>query len=164
MQNATKILLAVSALVLGFVPAAQADIWKWVDANGNTHLVDSKRPIYTWIDEHGKRHYADQPGHEDAVSVELVWHSEGTLPETTAANSADDGSGYAYPGETAEERAERERAEDYYCKRATEIYESYLSAPQLYQTDENGKRQYLSKQEAAKTIAETKEKKDALCK
>lgn len=156
-------LLIACALTLAFTPAANADIWKWVDADGNTHLVDSQRPIYTWIDEHGKRHYADQPGHEDAISVQLVWHSQGDLEAVDESDSATSGSGYAYPGETAEERAERERAEDYYCKRATEIYESYLNAPQLFETDENGNRKYLSKSEAAQTIAETKQQKDALC-
>ena len=97
--------------------------------------------------------------------MQLVWHSEGDLEadDLSGAASKSDG-GYAYPGETAEERAERERAEDYYCKRATEIYESYVNAPQLYETDENGKRKYLSKAEAAQTIAETRKKKDELCK
>ena len=163
MRNYTFNLLLACLLAFGLAQPAQADIWKWVDVEGKTHFVNSERPIYTWIDEHGKRHYADQPGHEDANSVQLVWHSEGSLdePETVAATSS--GSGYAYPGETAEERAERERAEDYYCKRATEIYESYLNAPQLYKTDENGNRVYLSKAEKAKTLAETKKKKDELC-
>ncbi|MGI9200978.1 MAG: DUF4124 domain-containing protein [Woeseiaceae bacterium] len=162
MGNFSKILLAASVLVIALSQTAQADIWKWVDADGKTHFVDSKRPIYTWVDESGKFHYADSPDHEDAVSVELVWHSEGTLTDTAPDSTGDD-SGYAYPGETAEDRAERERAEDYYCKRATEIYESYVNAPQLYATDENGKRQYLSKEDAARTIAETREKKDELC-
>lgn len=155
-------LLTMCILAILLAPTAQADIWKWVDADGKTHFVDSKRPIYTWTDENGKSHYADSPGHEDAVSVELVWHSEGSLEEP-ASNSMPEDSGYAYPGETAAERAERERAEDYYCKRATEIYESYVNAPQLYETDENGKRHYLSKADAARTIAETREKKEELC-
>jgi hypothetical protein len=157
-------LLIACVLLLGVTQGAYADIWKWVDADGKTHFVDSQRPIYTWLDEHGKRHYADQPDHEDAVSVQLVWHSKGDLEEAESSGHASAGSGgYAYPGETAEERAERERAEEYYCKRATEIYESYRNAPQLYETDENGKRKYLSKAEAAQTIAETKQKKDELC-
>ena len=155
-------LLIMLLIAVGCCQVAQADIWKWVDANGKTHFVDSKRPIYTWVDEHGKSHYADSPGHEDAVSVELVWHSEGSL-EDVASDSTESDGGYAYPGETAEDRAERERAEEYYCKRATEIYESYLNAPQLYETDENGKRHYLSKADAARTIAETRKKKDELC-
>ena len=157
-----KKLLTIVVLTLAIAPVANADIWKWVDDNGKTHFVDSNRPIYTWVDETGKRYYADSPGHEDAVSVELVWHAEGSLEQTEAGSATAD-SGYAYPGETAEDRAELERAEEYYCKRATEIYESYLNAPQLYETDENGKRNYLSKEEQARTIAETRKKKDELC-
>lgn len=158
-----KKLITICVLVLGLAQAANADIWKWVDANGKTHFVDTIRPIYTWIDESGKVYYADHPDHEDAVSVELVWLSDGSLDETDGAASAPEEDGYAYPGETAEQRAERKRAEEYYCKRATEIYDSYLNAPQLYKTNEDGKREYLSKADAARTIAETRAKKDELC-
>ena len=157
-----KILLAFLSLTFGICSLANADVWKWVDANGKTHFVDTMKPIYTWVDEFGKAHYADTPGHEDAVSVELVWHSSGTL-EDVEGEEDESGSGYAYPGETAEERAEREKAEAYYCKRATEIYDSYKNAPQLYRTNEAGEREYLSKKEAAATIAETKAKMDELC-
>ncbi len=155
-------LIATMILLFGVCAGANADVWKWVDANGKTHFVDTMKPIYTWIDEFGKIHYADTPGHEDAVSVELVWHSSGSL-EDVEGEEDESGSGYAYPGETAEERAEREKAEAYYCKRATEIYDSYKSAPQLYRTNDAGEREYLSKKEAAATIAETKAKMDELC-
>ena len=156
-----KKLLAVLVLTFGFSIAAQADVWKWVDAQGKTHFVDTDTPIYTWVDESGRVYYSDTPGHEDAVSVELVWVSKGSLDDVDGADEA--GSGYAYPGETPEERAEREKAEAYYCKRATEIYDSYVNAPRLYKTNENGERQYLSKEEAAKTIAETRAQKDENC-
>jgi hypothetical protein len=158
-----KKLFTICVLILGLAQTANADIWKWVDSNGETHLVDSKSAIYTWIDESGKVHYADHPDHEDAVSVELVWLSKGALDEKGGSAAAPKEDGYAYPGETAEQRAERKAAEDYYCKRATEIYNSYMNAPQLYKTDENGKRQYLSKSDSARTIAETRAKKDDLC-
>ena len=155
-------LIATFILLFGLCLGASADVWKWVDANGKTHFVDTIKPIYTWRDEFGKVHYSDTPEHEDAVSVELVWHSTGTLDEVEGEDE-ESGSGYAYPGETAEERAEREKAEAYYCKRATEIYDSYKNAPQLYRTNEAGEREYLSKKEAATTIAETKAKMDELC-
>ena len=158
-----KSLITICVLILGLAQTASADIWKWVDASGNTHFVDTKSPIYTWVDEDGKAHYADHPDHEDAVSVELVWLSEGSLEEGDGPAAAPKEDGYAYPGETAEQRAERKRAEEYYCKRATEIYDSYMNAPQLYKTDENGKREYLSKADAAQTIAATRAKKDDLC-
>lgn len=158
-----KKLITIGVLTLCMAQTANADIWKWVDALGKTHFVDTMRPIYTWVDESGKLHYADHPDHEDAVSADLVWHSVGILEEDGGSAAAPEEDGYAYPGETAEQRAERKAAEDYYCKRATEIYDAYVNAPQLYKTDENGEREYLSKSEAAKTLAETRSKRDALC-
>ena len=155
-----KTLFAILVLTMGLSVPAAADVWKWVDASGKTHFVDTMKPIYTWLDEFGKRHYADTPGHEDAVSVQLVWHSGGTLDDVEDAESDD---GYAYPGETAEERAEREAADAYYCKRATEIFESYVNAPRLYRTNDAGERHYLTEKEAAATIAETKAKMTELC-
>ena len=101
------------------------------------------------------------PDHEDAVAVELVWHSKGTLQDLAGSiEETDDG---AYPGETEEERYARKQAEEYYCKRATEIYDSYANAPQLYRTNDEGEREYLSKAEKAKTLAETRAKRDELC-
>ena len=158
-------LIATVLLLCGFALSAEADVWKWVDAEGNTHFVDTIKPIYTWVDESGKVHYSDTPDHEDAVSVELVWVSSGSLADVAGGEDGESGSGgYAYAGETAEERADREQAEAYYCKRATEIYDSYVNAPQLYRTNEAGEREYLSKQEGEAIIAETKAKKDELCK
>ena len=96
------------------------------------------------------------------MSVELVWVSSGSLAEVEG-DEDESGSGYAYPGETPDERAEREKAEAYYCKRATEIYESYVKAPRLYKTNDAGEREYLSKEEAARTIAETRTQMNELC-
>ena len=157
-----KNLLAAFVLILGFAAAAQADVWKWVDATGKTHFVDTNKPIFTWVDERGDVHSSDTPDHEDAVSVELVWISSGSLADLQGSKD-ESGSGYAHPGETPEERARREKAEAYYCKRATEIYESYVNAPRLYKTNATGEREYLSQEEAAKTIAETRAQKDEFC-
>lgn len=156
-----KKFFAVLVLLLGFTVAAQADVWKWVDAHGKTHFVDTNMPIYTWVDERGDVHFSDTPDHEDAVSVQLVWVSKGTLVDLEGGDES--GSGYAFPGETPEERAEREKAEAYYCKRATEIYESYANAPRLYKTNDAGEREYLSKVDAARTIAETRTQMKELC-
>jgi len=139
---------------------AAADIWKWVDSEGKTHFVDTQTAIYTWVDDSGKTYYSDTPDHEDAVSVELVWVSKGTLDDDETAAGSD---ASAYAGETAEERMEREDAEAYYCKRATEIYDSYKNAPRLYRTNENGEREYLSDADAKATLEETRQKMDELC-
>ena len=153
-------LMTVLALTVGLSLPAAADVWKWVDASGKTHFVDTMKPIYTWTDLDGKRHYSDTPGHEDAVSVEMVWHSSGTLEEV---DDAETGDGQAYPGETAEERAEREAADAYYCKRTTEIFESYRNAPRLYRTNDAGEREYLTAEEAAAMLAETEAQMNEFC-
>ena len=153
-------ILSSFVLLAGFATTAQADIWKWVDANGDTHFVDSDTPIYMWTDESGKVHYADTPRHEDAVTVDLVWHSTGELEDMAAQEDED---GFAYPGETVEDRHARQQAEAYYCQRAQEIYDSYVNAPQLYRTNEDGEREYLSRAEARAEIAEVAARRDELC-
>lgn len=155
--------VAICLLATGLANTASADVWKWVDETGKTHFVDTMTAIYTWTDEEGARHYSDTPDHEDAVSVDLVWHSSGTLADVDESGDDDSTDDGAYPGETEADRTERQRAEAYFCKRATEIYESYLAAPQLYRTNVEGKREYLSKKDAARTLAETRAKKDELC-
>ena len=154
--------LALIAVGFALTTVANADVWRWVDAEGNSHFVDTQTPIFTWVDEFGKAHYSDTPEHEDAVAVELFWHSTGSLADLEAPLDDAEGDG-PLPGETAQQYAERKQAEDYYCKRATEIYDSYVNAPQLYRTGEDGEREYLSKQQKAEKIAETRAKKEELC-
>ena len=148
-------ILALAILFAG--TAANADIWKWTDANGDVHYVDTNTPIYTWVDDYGMVQFADTPRHEDAVSVDLVWHSTGDDVEEAAHQEAvgKSGSMWAHPGESAEEKLEREKAEAYYCKRAKDIYESYLGAPRLYETNEDGEKVYLTDEQAAAKIKET---------
>ena len=152
-------------LMLSFLccATANADVWSWVDAKGNTYFVDTNTPIYTWLGEGGKRHYSDTPDHEEAIAVQLIWRAKGTLEnfEDSAVSNEDR---YSYPGETSIQRAQRFDAEAYYCKRATEIYDSYANAPRLYRTNDAGEREYLSEDEAKTTLVETQVKMEDLCK
>ena len=157
-----KKLIFSAILGLGFSLTAFADIWMWTDAKGDVHFVNTSTAIYTWQDQHGRVHYADTPGDESAVLVDLVWHSTGDLddagePEVQQAAKNE------YPDETEAEKHERESAEAYYCKRATEIYDSYKNAPQLYKTNENGQREYLSDEEITATLSDTKARVEELC-
>ncbi|MEL7187214.1 MAG: DUF4124 domain-containing protein [Pseudomonadota bacterium] len=139
--------------------AASADVWRWVDPNGKTHYVDSNKAIYVWLDETGRVFYSDRKDHDAAVLVQLIWHSAGTLADVKKADS-DTASEF---DESEDERLAREAEKAKNCKRATEIYDSYLNAPRLYRTAENGKKEYLSDREAEKEIARTKIKVDEVC-
>ncbi len=157
----TRNVLIFLALMLALSSAARADVWRWVDAEGNTHYVDSNRAIWTWSDEQGKSFYSDKPDHENAIRVQLVWHSSGSLDDVASSGASADEP--AYPGETADERAQREAVVAHNCQRATEILESYENAPALYRTDENGKRHVLTEKEYAAELADAKEKTRFLC-
>ena len=156
--------LATALLLLGST-ATNADIWRWTDPLGGVHYVDTETAIYVWVDETGKVWFADTPDHKDAVSVELVWHSDGDSVEEAVAEAQDKQrhETWAYVGETPEDRLKREQAEQYYCDRAKEIYDAYQKAPQLYRTNADGEREYLSEEEAAQTLAETEARVDELC-
>lgn len=152
-----KKLAVILVLLIGLCVNASADIWKWVDAHGKTHFVDTNTAIYTWVDEYGKLYYSDKPEHEAAVSVIFVWHSTGSLSNSGPTDSQPGASSAKEtdPNETAVEQLEREMAEAYYCKQATSLYNAYANAPRLYKTNAKGEREYLSDKEAAVTIAET---------
>ena len=159
-----KLRALVLILTLGFAGTASADIWKWTDAYGKIHFVDTLKAIYTWVED-GRVYFSDTPDHEDAVSVELVWHSTGDDLEEAQEDAIKQAphEKWAFVGETAEERLERENAEKYYCKRAQEVYDSYLKAPRLYRTNDAGVREYLSDEDAERTLSETKARVDELC-
>lgn len=151
--------ITLAVLACGVCANAQADVWRWVDQLGDTHFVTSNRPIYTWF-EGGEVHFSDKPEHPDARGVELVWHSSGSLSDANAGAASDPN---AVPGETQAQAVERRAAEAYYCSQATEILETYLKAPQLYRTDENGERQYLSVGEMTEAVAEAQAGVDEFC-
>ena len=152
-------------MTFGLFLTAHADTWKWIDVYGDVHYVSTMTTIYTWLDEEGRVHYSDKPEHADAVSVELVWVSSADLAD--AAGSAGEGAKTPErkidPNEMPGDRLEREAAEAYYCKRATEIYDSYLNAPKLYKTNDDGEKVYLTEEEATATLAETQAKVSELC-
>ncbi len=165
-----KSVIAIVVLAFGLCLSAKADVWKWVDAYGETRYVDTMMPIYTWLDDYGKVHYSDKPEHENAVAVVLVWHSKGTLSgaERSGNGDSDTATGASRrtdidPDETEKERVEREKAEAYYCKRVTEIYDSYVNAPRLYKTGADGEKEFLTDEEAEATLSETKARVSELC-
>lgn len=150
-------ILMSTLLIALYCGSASADVWKWMDANGDAHYVETSTSIFTWV-EGGKVFYADSPGHEDAIAVQLIWVSKGSIADVSG-----DAEEYASPGETDEDRMAREASQAKACERATEIYASYKNAPRLYRTNDAGKREYLSSRDERATMAETKAKVRQLC-
>ncbi len=144
---------AILLLGLLFSSAASADMWKWVDANGNSHYVDSNRPIYTWTDSTGRVHYGDTPGQADAVLVELIRMSSG--PNRSASSAA--------PSYGNAAGSSRDAVVAQNCTRANQILATYLNSQQLYRTNAAGEREILSDTERQAMIVEAREKTAFLC-
>ena len=126
-------IIASTLLMFGLCAAANADIYKWVDEDGNVH-------------------FGDRPTREYAMNTERVRYASGNRSASTSTN----GRTSASQGEdnNAEESREGQDAQAYYCNKAKEIYRSYADAPRLYRTSADGGREYLSDQEAAAALAD----------
>lgn len=126
----------IASILLLFAPCltANADIWKWVDEDGNVY-------------------FGDTPAREYAVNAELIRYTPDNRSESTSSN----GEANTSRGKDidSKERASQD-AQAYYCNRAREIYRSYVDAPRLYKSSEDGRREYLSEQEAAAALANAK--------
>ena len=131
--------IASILLMFGFCVTADADIWKWVDDEGNVHFGDTPAREYTTKAER----VSYTPGHRSA--------STAGVGQATGSGGEDSGA-----GETLEEQEARKEAQAYYCNKAREIYRSYADAPRLYRSSEDGSREYLSDQEAAAALADAR--------
>lgn len=134
-----KKLIAIVFLACGLSVTASADIWKWVDEQGNVH-------------------YGDMAARADAANAERISYAASDRSVSTSGNSpavTNRGSD-SKPGETSDDAQEGADAKAYYCKQATDIYESYVRAPRLYRTGADGEREYLSDEESAATLAEAR--------
>ena len=123
-------------LVFGLSLTANADIWKWVDEQGNVH-------------------YGDTPGRDYAVKAERVSYTRGKRSASTSGDSQSVTSrgNDVDSDDTPDEIRSGEDAQAYYCKQARDIYQSYIGAPRLYRTSDDGQREYLSDEEAAAALA-----------
>ena len=146
----TGLVTFIGWLVLS-VPA-MADVWMWKDQLGKTHFVDTARPIFTWLGDDGRVHFSDMPDHANAVAVQLVWHSSGSLDDLDEDAETDPEALRA--AETVDEREARLQAQALYCERVTQIHDSYKNAPRMYRTNENGEREYLKNYEVRRAIRE----------
>mgnify|MGYP001547591456 CR=1 FL=1 len=134
-----KQVIAIVFLACGLSVTANADIWKWVDEQGNVH-------------------YGDMAARADALNAERISYAASNRSDSRSANTSAAMSPGAdsKPGQTSADAQEGADAKAYYCKQATDIYESYMDAPRLYRTGADGEREYLSDEETAAALAEAR--------
>ena len=128
--------LAIAATLFGLTAAAQADVWRFVDAKGNVQYSDRWVPGSVLI----KTDHATQD--PSASNSET-----GDEKKLNASNAA-------IAGQQEQNAAQQQvhndvqKAKDEDCKRLTAEYEKAIQARRIYKDTKDGQRTYVSDAEA----------------
>jgi hypothetical protein len=128
-------IVAITTLILAAgLGTAQADIWRWKDAQGVYHYSDQ------WV-----------PGSEliKANKVRPAG-SEADKPAPTATSTTPTSTSSPPPAEAAARavKADVAKAREQQCKDAKDRYDKAIHARRIFKADEKGERQYMSDADA----------------
>ncbi|HEY1282891.1 MAG TPA: DUF4124 domain-containing protein [Steroidobacteraceae bacterium] len=129
--------LAIAATLLGLTAAAQADVWRFVDAQGHVQYSDR------WV-----------PG-------SVLIKTDHATQDPSASNSSEtsdqqklNASNTAIAGQQEQNAAQQQvrndvqKVKDEDCKRLTAEYEKAIQARRIYKDSKDGQRTYVSDAEA----------------
>jgi hypothetical protein len=141
---------AITTLILAAgLGTAQADIWRWKDAQGVFHYSDQ------WV-----------PGSELIKANKLrPAGSEGEKPATTASVTTPT-SAVSPPPSEATIRAVKDdvaKTREQLCKDAKDHYEKAIQARRIFKTDAKGERQYISDADADSVRVQARAQMEQAC-
>jgi hypothetical protein len=136
--------IAIALVGCALATGANADIWKWVDADGHVQYSDR------WT-----------PG---AVLIKSE-HSSNVADQKQQPNDSDKRITAQLNREEAQRQVQKDEAAAHaeQCKKATDHYNQLISARRIYNTDSNGDRQYLSDAQADQERVQAKMDMDTAC-
>ena len=134
--------------------SVSADVYKYVDANGNVLYTD--KPATLPAERLGL-----QSRKTDTSEVQARQQAE--LSRMQAANQASaQNSQQQADKQAATQATEKDKADR--CIKARERYDKYMNSQRLYEADANGERRYLSDAELTAARNAAKTSMDELCK
>ena len=118
--------------------------------------------IYKWVDENGNVHYGDKPGQTDSQKVEINTDSETVQPETGMADRLETQQKMLqiYEEERLEKEQQRHQAERKKevtrkkCGELKDYHRNLKQASRLYVLDDDGNRKYLNESSHENKIQE----------
>ncbi|HEU4626450.1 MAG TPA: DUF4124 domain-containing protein [Steroidobacteraceae bacterium] len=141
-------ILATAAVLLGAAAAADADVYRWTDAQGHVQYSDRWVPGSTLIKS--TSHTPAPPSQEPTPDQRKLAATNAALAEQKAQRETEQ----AVKQDVAAVRAEQ-------CKKATAAYEKAIQSRRIYKEGKNGEREYVTDQEAdayrARLLSERKE-------
>lgn len=148
-----QIIAAAAMLTLGLCSAAfAADIYKWVDADGNVHYGDKP------AGDHPERLNIDsRPTDEARVQQQTQARAEARTQRREAeAAAAAEGPSEEEKRAEAQQRAER-------CQSARSTMQSFVTSRRLYREDESGERVYMDEAETQAARQRVEDQIDQYC-
>jgi hypothetical protein len=137
---------AAAALIMSLaISAAQADVYRSVDAQGQVHYSDTPTPGSELVHvQHGgggitfnSTTAATAKPNSTAPGAQTVAKANGQVQDTLAKQAAE---------KSVQQDVEQVRADQ--CTKAKSDYEAAIAARRIYKTGTNGEREYLSDDEA----------------
>jgi len=136
-------ILAIAATLFGLTAAAQADVWRFVDAQGHVQYSDRWVPGSVLVKtEHGTTDPATTnngetpPSSNETSDQQKLNASNAAIAEQQEQNAAQQ-----------QVHTDVQKVKDEDCKRFTAEYEKAIQARRLYK-DKDGQRTYISDSEA----------------
>ncbi|MET0986752.1 MAG: DUF4124 domain-containing protein [Steroidobacteraceae bacterium] len=146
--------ISALTLIIAVVASAQADVYKYVDAQGHVQYTDKPQTLPA-------QRLNVRSQKTDTVALQEREETERKRQEEAEkarkASSGQNGEQREAAQLSAKDKAER-------CNKARERYDNYVNSQRLYEPLPNGERRYLSDAELDAARASAKVSMDELCK
>lgn len=129
--------LTFAALLAGYLTAAHADIYRWVDAQGRVQYSDR------WVPGSQLVKIDKNKANPEAIAALRALEQNKLAASNTAIA---DEQAKAKAGQTVKQDLAKTREDE--CKKATERYDKAIQARRIFKTGPDGKKEYVSDAEA----------------
>jgi len=141
--------LAIAACLVAPAVMAEGEVYRWKDANGLWHYSDQPQPGAELVKKAGNRSSS----------------SNSPSPSNSPAPAAptDNGVPPLSREVTQQVRQEAATAKNEQCKKATEAYQSAITARRLYKEDDKGNRTFLTGEQMDEARLKARSTRDIAC-
>ncbi|MHB1094221.1 DUF4124 domain-containing protein [Thiobacillus sp.] len=134
-------------------------------------MADAQAELYKWTDAQGKVHYTDQP---PTLKAQVLKNSDGGQADISSqATQSLDAKDQAFQKRRkeaddarakADQEAERARVERENCTKARNNLSTLQNSPRVYSTDAAGQRTYMDDDARARQLTQTQKAVSDFCK
>jgi hypothetical protein len=141
--------LALAAFFIAPAVMAEGEVYRWKDGNSVWHYSDQPQPGAELVKRPGARSSSSNSPSAPAVAPPAAPPDDGIPPLSREA--------------TQQVHQEAAKAKDEQCKKATEAYQSTITARRLYKEDDKGNRTFLTSEQIDEARLKARSTRDIAC-